>query len=111
MPQAPQWATVLSVSTQAPAQLVKPDWHLSEHCPSEHTSPARHLLVHEPQRSGSLDTLTQLPSQSRNGSVHSSPHCPSTHDGVPPTAGHSSPQPPQLSGSAAKSTHTVPHGV
>jgi len=111
MPQLPQCATVLSVSTQAPAQFVKPAWHLSEQFPSEQTSPAWHLLLHEPQRWGSLEVFTQLPSQSCNGDVHSSSHFPSTHDGVPPTALHSSPHPPQLSGSAIKSTHTVPHGV
>jgi len=111
MPQLPQCATVLSVSTQAPPQFVNPDWHLSEHCPSEQTSPLRHLLLHEPQRSGSLDVLTQVPSHSCNGEVQSSLHSPSTHDAVPPTAAHSFPHLLQLYGSAAKSTHTVPHGV
>ena len=62
MPQTPQCVVVLSVSTQAPAQLVMPAAHLSEQRLSEQTSPALHFSVHEPQRAGSLDTSTHVPS-------------------------------------------------
>jgi len=111
MPHTPQCVVVLSVSTQAPAQLVMPAPHLSEQRLSEHTSPARHFSVHEPQRAGSLDTSTHVPSHFSSGVWQLTPHAPLTQVGVPPSSLHFSPQPPQLSGSSSKLTHTVPHGL
>jgi hypothetical protein len=66
----------LSVSTQAPPQLVLPGAQLSLQVPDEQTCPAPHFVSQEPQRAGLLETSTQVPPHSSSGFVHLIPHTP-----------------------------------
>lgn len=110
MPHSPQCMVVLSGSTHAPPQFIVPAAHMFEQWPSLHTAPAGHLLVQDPQRSGSLETSTQVPSHSFSAVWHITSQLPATHEGMPPDWLHFCPQAPQLSGSSAKLTQIVPHG-
>ncbi len=85
--------------TQAPLQRVSPDPQVIRHMPPEHTRPAAHTFVHDPQCIGSLASSTHAP-------LHAV--VPPVHVQVPPAhtepAAHVVPQPPQLSLLEVRST-------
>jgi hypothetical protein len=110
MPQSPQCVGEAVVSIQAPSQLLLCVGQVSEQLPSEQTLPMGHLFSHDPQRFGSLEVSTHVP-QLVSGPAQTTPQTPSLQLGVPPDSGHFMPQPPQLSGSAFRSTHALPQGV
>ena len=64
LPQVPQFALELFVSTHARLHAVSPDWQLSEHEPTEHTWEPEQTTPQVPQLFGSALVAAQPPSQS-----------------------------------------------
>jgi hypothetical protein len=107
-PQSPQLALSVSVSTQAPPQMLSPlATHCSTHLPLAHTWVALHGMPQLPQLSGSLSVLAQYEPpatgmQVVSGAAQVVAHTPLEHM-VP--AAHGMLQPPQLSLSVCGLVH------
>ena len=63
VPQAPQFAGSVSVSTQLLPHCVEPPRHATAHCPIEQSSPAAHVVPQAPQFAGSFIVSMQAPLQ------------------------------------------------
>jgi hypothetical protein len=113
-PQPPQLATlkprlVSQPLAGFPSQSSNPESHeVISHCPVLHAAPAFGRLHAFPQKPQFLASVPRLVSQTVLGSPSHSPvpaghfeipHCPELQIGLPPVAGHTLPQLPQLVGS------------
>jgi hypothetical protein len=110
VPQLPQFATLEPVFTSQPfvdtlSQLAKPELQVdSVHVPVEHDAAAFGRLQDAPQApqlvsvvSAVSQPLAEFPSQSPRPLLQlETPQVPPTQFGVPPAAGHTCPQVPQL---------------
>src|SRR5438094_83924 len=76
---------------QAPPQLVRPVPHAAPHTPTEHTWPAAHLVVQEPQCAASLVVSKHSPPQLVVPAAHEQEPAVQV---LPPV--HDNPHPPQL---------------
>jgi hypothetical protein len=76
VPQLPQFALSLLVSTHAPVQLVRPVAHVVAHVPPLQTCPAAHAFPQPPQFAGSLAGSLHLPEQSSVPVGHAQPDDP-----------------------------------
>jgi hypothetical protein len=77
------------------------------HCPATQLAPAPHTLLHFPQFDGSVSRFVHAPPQSVCEELQLVAHAPFEHTGVPESAAHAMPQPPQFCGSACVSVHTA----
>jgi len=102
LPQAPQWAALVRVSTSQPllglpSQSPKFVAQTAPHTPAAQKvvalGPEGHTVPQAPQWSGSLATLAQVPAQLRSPVWQLTPHWPAEHT-VP--LGQTVPQAPQL---------------
>lgn len=75
-PQAPQFAVLVSVSTQTPLQSVPPPGQ--PHVPDTHDEPAGQVFPHAPQFEGSELVLMHAPSHAPVPAGHT--HAPPTQD-------------------------------
>jgi hypothetical protein len=117
-PHDPQFAALVIVSAQLPAQRVgvaegQPDAHV-ELTQAGVPLSGRHALLQLPQCGLLLVRLTHVPPQSVRPLLHVKPQIPPLQVAVAlVTLGHLVPQPPQLFGSELVSTHVllkkVPH--
>src|SRR5262245_57755471 len=106
LPQLPQFAWSLLVSTHAPLQGVSPVAHVAEHTPRLHTWPPGQTVPHIPQLVGAVASTAQVPLQS---TVYAGqPQFPPLQSSVGP---HAVRQPPQCAGSLDVSTHAPLHSV
>jgi hypothetical protein len=102
VPQSPQFAGSVLVSTQFPLQIV----FGQTHTPELQTSPTRHLVPHLPQLDTSANVLVQRP-----GLPHwvVPPGHPQKNWLQNPPAGQRWPHWPQLLASDVRSVHLLPH--
>lgn len=98
--------------TQAPLQFVVPGPQVSVHAPPEQTLFTPHAAAHPPQFAGSLCVLTHTPAQSVKPPLHAMAHTPPEQVAAPfAGTGHTTEQPPQLSGSFEVDRHLLAHAV
>ncbi len=102
-------------------QLLKLVWRLTHtfphnvvpagqppHVPLLHAAPVGHLVVHEPQWFGSLDTFTHAPPQLVCPDGHCDMHVPFAHTDP---EGQTAPHAPQFCGSLTRLTQAPAHTV
>jgi len=107
VPQAPQWAAFVIVSTQAPPHTVWPGVAQAQ-VPALHVLPPGQELLHVPQCVGDVVTSTQLVPHVVTSEAHVIEQTPCEQTSPIP---HAVPHPPQCCPSDWMSTHAAPHAV
>jgi hypothetical protein len=108
LPQSPQWASSVWVSTQTPAQFESPAWQLSAQAPLEQRCPALQELEQNPQLSSSVWVFTQTPLQFVSPAWQETPQLPVLQ--ICPAL-QVLPHPPQCASSVSVSTQSPPQST
>jgi hypothetical protein len=112
LPHPPQWAVLVSVSTQPPPHGVCPAPQLLVHPVAPQTSPGAQTVAQLPQWAGSEAVSTQTSPQRTRVPSHTKSHVPALHVGTANAgAVQGTPQALQLPGSVWRSRQTLPQSV
>jgi hypothetical protein len=111
VPQPPQFAGLVAVSTHAPPQGTSLPPQVALHEPAEQTSVAPQRVTHPPQWDGSVMVSTQALPHRTKPALQTKSHPLPLHTGEPfAGALQDVLQLPQCAGSVVVSTHPPPHG-